>query len=66
MRKEIIATASIMKAPPIDATNGTKTLVPFLLLHEPEVQRFGFLPKLAHTVIHNHVIYLTLSDTIHF
>jgi hypothetical protein len=48
MRKEIIATASIMKAPPSDATNGTTTL--FILLHEPEEQRFGFPPKLAFKV----------------
>lgn len=50
MRKQIIATASITKAPPSDATNGTTTLFPFLLLHEPEEQRFGFPPKLAFTV----------------
>lgn len=56
MRKEIIATASIMKVPPSDATSGTTTLFPFLLLHEPEKQRFGFPPKLAFTIRNNHVI----------
>jgi len=66
MRKEITATASIKKAPPINVTNGTTTLFPFLLLHEPEVQRSGFPPKLAFTVTNNHVIYLILSDTLNF
>jgi hypothetical protein len=59
MRKEIIATANIMKAPPSDATNGNTTL--FILLHEPEEQRFGFPPKLAFKVTNNNVIYVTLS-----
>jgi hypothetical protein len=62
MRKEIIATANIMKAPPSDATNGTTTL--FILLHEPEVQRFGFPPKLAFKVTTNNVIYVTFGYTI--
>jgi hypothetical protein len=55
-----------MIAPPSDAANGTTILFPFLLLHEPEEQRSGFPPKLAFTVINNHVIYLILSDIIHF
>jgi hypothetical protein len=58
MRKEIIATANIMKAPPSDATNGNTTL--FILLHEPEEQRFGFPPKLAFTVTNYNVINMTL------
>jgi len=45
MRKEIIATTSIMKAPPSDTTNGTKTLLPFLLLHEPEVAKIWISTK---------------------
>lgn len=46
MQKEITAIISIRKAPPRDATSGTTTLFPLLLLHEPCVQRSGFPPKL--------------------
>lgn len=51
MQKEITVITSIMKAPPSDATSGTTTLFPFLLLHdEPGEQRLGFPPKLAFTI----------------
>lgn len=57
MQKEIIAAASVMKAPPSEATSGTTTLVPFFLLHESREQRFGFPPKLTFTIRNNkHVI----------